>query len=122
MNSLVYIKVFKGYIEARTYGENNEKKFYSNGLNHLRSLAGDFEEVEKTFKKAFSEQPRKWLGLIKPNVLVHLVPKMEGGYTPTELRFFREAAHGGGAIKVYLMTDQYPPLKDAELYETYKTL
>ena len=122
MSNLVYIKVFKGYIEARTYGENNEKKFFSNGLSHPRSLAGNFEEVETTFKNALSEQPKKWLGLLKSNVLVHLVPKMEGGYTPTELRFFREAALGGGASKVYLMTDQHPPLKDTELYETYKAL
>ena len=122
MSNLVYIKVFKGYIEARTYGENNEKKFFSNGLSHPRSLAGNFEEVETTFKNALSEQPKKWLGLLKSNVLVHLVPKMEGGYTPTELRFFREAALGGRASKVYLMTDQHPPLKDTELYETYKAL
>ena len=122
MSNLVYIKVFKGYIEARTCGENNEKKFYSKGLSHPRSLAGSFEEVETTFKNALSEQPKKWLGLIKYNVLVHLIPKMEGGYTSTELRFFREAAHVGGAKSVYLMTDKYPPLKDSELYETIKML
>ena len=122
MINLVYIKVHKGYIEARTYGENNENKFYSIGLNHPRSLAGDFIEVEKVFKNALSVQPKKWFGLIKSNVLVHLIPKMEGGYTRTELRFFREAAQGGGARSVYLMTDKYPPLKDPELYDTFKAL
>ncbi len=122
MSSLVYIKVFKGYIEARTYSKNNEKKFNSSGLNHPRSLAGNFEEIETAFKKILSEQPKILLGLIKPNVLIHLVPKMEGGYTSTELRFFREAAQSGGARKVYLMTDKYPPLEDKDLYETIKAL
>ena len=122
MRNLIYIKVYKGYIEARTYGENNEKVFYSSGLSHPRSLADNFIEVETTFKQALSEQPDKWFGLIKPTVLVHLVPKVEGGYTQAELRFFREAAQGAGARKVYLMANQYPPLKDTELYEALKTL
>lgn len=122
MSNLIYIKVHKGYIEARTYGELNERKFYSNGLNHPRTLAGDYVDVEKAFKDALSSQPKKWLGLSVPNVLIHLVPEMEGGYTSTELRFFKEAAVGGGARKVYLMTDKYPPLKDADLHETFKSL
>lgn len=122
MNKLIYIKVFKGYVEARTYGENNEKTFYSNGLSHPRTLAGNYEEVETTFKNALSEQPKMMFGLINPNVLVHLVPKMTGGYTSTELRFFREAAYAGGARKVYLMTDKYPPLNDAELFEAFTML
>ncbi|MBT6050027.1 MAG: hypothetical protein HOG49_24785 [Candidatus Scalindua sp.] len=122
MSNLVYIKVFKGYIEARTYGKNNEKKFNSNGLSHPRSLAGNYEEVETAFKKVLSEQPKMLLGLITPNVLIHLIPKMEGGYTSTEIRFFREAAKSGGARKVYLMTDKYPPLEDKDLYETIKAL
>lgn len=122
MNNLIYIKVHKGYIEARTYGEHNERKFYSNGLNHPRTLAGDIVEVEKAFKEAISAQPKKLLGLFAPNILIHLVPEMDGGYTTTELRFFKEAAVGGGAKKVYLMTDKYPPLKDAELYDAFKSL
>jgi hypothetical protein len=122
MRNLVYIKVHKGFIEARTCGENNEKKYYSSGLNHPRSLADDFIEVEKAFKSALSEQPKKWLGLITPKVLVHLVPKMEGGYTPAERRFFREAALGGGAKEVYMVTDNLPPLKDNEIYERHNEL
>ncbi len=122
MSNLIYIKVYKGYIEARTYGQLNERKFYTDGLNHPRTLAGDFVEVETAFKAALSAQPKKWLGLMAPHVLIHLIPQMEGGYTSTELRFFKEAAAGGGARKVYLMTDKYPPLKDVELQETFKSL
>ena len=122
MNKLIYIKVYKGFMQARTVGENNESQFRSEGLNHPRSLAGNFIEVEKTFKEAISAQPKVLFGLIKPKVLIHLVPEMEGGYTDLELRFFREAALGGGASKVFLMTDKFGPQPDSELNDVKKWL
>lgn len=122
MKKLIYIKVYEGYLEARTVGENNERQFRSDGLHHPRSLAGKFTEVEATFKKVISGQPKVLFGLIKPKVLVHLIPKMEGGYTEAELRFFREAALGGGASEVYLCDDKYGPLHDIELRELSKWL
>ena len=122
MKQLIYIKVYKGFMEARTVGENNESQFRSEGLNHPRSLAGNFIEVEKTFKKVISTQPKVLLGLIKPTVLIHLVPEMEGGYTDLELRFFREAALGGGASKVFLMTNKFGPQLDSELNDVKKWL
>ena len=115
MKKFIYIKVYKGYIEARTVGENNERQFQSQGLNHPRSLAGKFIEVEKTFKEAISAQPKVLFGLLKPKVLVHLVPEMDGGYTELELRFFREAALGGGASEIYLLDSKYVPQSDSEL-------
>lgn len=122
MKKLIYIKVYRGFIEARTVGENNEKQFRSEGLNHPRSLAGDFTEVEKTLKEAISTQPKVLFGLIKPKVLIHLVPEMEGGYTDLELRFFREAALGGGASEIFLMTDKFGPQHDNELNDVKKWL
>ena len=122
MKKLIYIKVYKGYIEARTVGESNEKQYSSSGLNHPRSLAGKFSEVESAFKEAISNQPKVLFGLVKPKVLIHLVPKMEGGYTELELRFFREAALGGGASGIYLLDDKYGPLKDHELSDVSKWL
>lgn len=122
MKKLIYIKVYKGYLEARTVGESNEKRYSSNGLNHPRSLAGKFSEVESAFKDAISNQPKVLFGLVKPKVLVHLVPKMEGGYTELELRFFREAALGGGASEIYLLDEKYGPLQDHELAGVIKWL
>lgn len=122
MKKLIYIKVYKGYIKARTVGENNEQQFSSEGLNHPRSLAGKFVEVENTFKQAISAQPKVLFGLIKPRVLVHLVPDMEGGYTELELRFFREAALGGGASEIYLLDNKYGPQQDSELNNVKKWL
>jgi len=122
MKYLIYIKVFKGYLEARTANKNNTQKFYSSGLNHPRSLAGDFPEVEKAFKEAISKQPKIYWGLIRPSVLIHLVPEAEGGYTMLEKKFFREAAFGGGARKIYLLDNSTPPLRDSELNEACKEL
>ena len=122
MKKLIYIKVYKGYVQARTVGENNERQFFSEGLSHPRSLAGKFIEVEKTFKEAISAQPKVFFGLVKPKVLVHLVPEMEGGYTDLELRFFREAAFGGGASEIYLLDSKYSPQPDSELINAKKWL
>ena len=122
MKKLVYIKVYKGYIEVRTVGENNERQYRSDGLNHPRSLAGIFVEVESAFKEAISAQPKVLFGLVKPRVLVHLVPKMEGGYTELELRFFREAALGGGASEIYILDSKFGPQSDSELSDVKKWL
>lgn len=120
MKRIIYIKVYQGYIEARTLGKNNEEVFNSNGLNHPRTLAGSFIEVKKTFKEAISKQPKLFFGLIKPIVMVHLVPKMEGGYTDLELRFFREVGYSGGASRVYLLADHFTPLSDSSLINITK--
>jgi len=122
MKKLIYVKVYKGYLEARTIGENNEQQFPSDGLKHPRSLAGDFQEVEKTFKKAISAQPKILFGLVKPKVLIHLVPEMEGGYTQLELRFFREAAFGGGAAEIFILDSNYGPQQDSEFSDLSKWL
>jgi len=122
MKKLIYIKVRTGYIEARTLGENNERQYHSNGLSHPRSLAGNFLEVEKTFKEAIAAQPKVFFGLLKPKVLVHLIPEMEGGYTDLELRFFREAALGGGASEIHLFDNKYCPQPDKELNNVKKWL
>ena len=122
MKKLIYIKVYRGYLEARTVGQNNEQQFPSNGLNHPRSLAGNFAEVEASFKEAISAQPKTLMGIIKPVVLVHLIPKMKGGYTASELRFFREAAEGGGASEVLLLDDKAGPQPDSELNDVRKFL
>lgn len=122
MKNLIYIKVFKGYIDIRTAHKTKDKRFYSKGLNHPRTLAGDFIEVEKTFKEAISQQPKVLFGLITPVVLIHLVPEAEGGYTMLEEKFFREAALGGGARKIYFLDNKKQPLQDSELEGVIKTL
>jgi hypothetical protein len=115
MRKLIYIKVLKGHIKVRTVGETQDKQYPCDGLNHPRSLAGTFSDVEKTFTKAIQDQPKSLFGIVKPKVLVHLIPKMEGGYTEVELRFFREATISGGVSSVYLLDDRCGPQEDHEL-------
>lgn len=122
MKKIIYIKVHKGFVEARTVGANNERQFHSNALNHPRTLAADFPEVEKTLKDAISAQPKTLFGLLKPRILVHLIPEMEGGYTDVELRFFREAAFGGGGAEIFMATHPIDPLPDSELSDLRKFL
>lgn len=89
MRNLVYVKVSKGKLEVRTF-DNGEKDevFLCSALNHPRTLANNFNEVEAAFLKVIKSQPNKFFGLIKPNILVHLIEKVSGGYTDSELRFF----------------------------------
>ena len=122
MKKLIYIKVQKGYLLARTVGETNDRQFHSKGLSHPRSLAGEFLEVEKTFKEAIAAQPKALFGLIKPRVLIHLIPEMEGGYTDLELRFFKEAAFSREVSEVYITDNKFGPLADGELGDLKKFL
>lgn len=120
MKNIIYLKVYKGYIEVRTAGEDNEQKYYSSGLNHPRSLAGDFSEVESTVKDAISKQPKTWFGMFKPAVVIHLVPAAEGGYTMLEEKFFREAVLSSGVSKIIFISNERSVLNDERLYELNK--
>lgn len=62
-----------------------------------------------------AQEPKVLLGLIKPRVLVHLVPEMKGGYTDLELRFFREAVLGAGSGETFVLTNEYGALTDNEI-------
>lgn len=122
MKNMIYLKVYKGYIEVRTVGESNEQKFYSKGLNHPRSLAGDFFEVESTVKEAISKQPKTLFGLFKPVVIIHLVPAAEGGYTMLEEKFFRESVISSGVSKVIFLKEERKTLSDEQLHQLNKKL
>ena len=116
---LVYLKIYKGYFLVRIVGESEEHRFECSGLEHPRTLAGDFEAIEKDFQKAFKNLWSWQMRIIKPKVLVHLIPKQEGGVTPIELRVFREAAAATGQAGFVLMLtgDKYGPLDDEQLRE-----
>jgi len=73
---------------------------------------GDFADVSASLKEVFKEIGVRWW--LKPRVLIHLIPKADGGYTKVELRAFREAAEIAGAGRVFLLTD-HAPVSDAEL-------
>ncbi len=115
MRNLVYLKVSKGLVQARSFGALRETELVCDALGHPKTMAYDFSAIANCFKKALESQPKKYWGLLKPNVLIHLLPKMEGGYTDVELRFFREAAAEAGSAQTYLLAGDYGPLSDEQL-------
>lgn len=122
MKNLIYIQVHEGHFKIRTFQKTSDRTITCSGLSHPRTLAGKFSEVEAAFRKAVTEEPKVFLGLIKPKMLVHLVPEMKGGYTELELRFFREAALVAGSSATYMLTNEYGPLSDNEISTIAKKL
>ena len=112
---LIYIQVQHGYFTAKRVGADRIVRKQCVGLDHPRTLMGDFPAVADSFKSAFKELcPRMWL--VKPRALVHLIPEAEGGYTNVELRAFNEAAAMAGASFTFMSTYERPHT-DSELAE-----
>lgn len=122
MKNLIYIQVHEGHFKIRTFQKSLDRTITCSGLSHPRTLAGKFSDVEASFKVAVNQEPKVLLGFLKPKMLVHLVPEMKGGYTELELRFFREAALGAGSSATYMLTNEYGPLSDAEIFTIAKKL
>jgi hypothetical protein len=114
----IYIQVNKGQISARRVGhpETSVTRLCV-ALSHPRTLMGEFQEIATCLKGVLHQLgSRPWF---KARVLIHLVPKVEGGYTNVELRAFREAAELAGAGPVFLLKD-HPAVSDAELGALFK--
>jgi actin-like ATPase involved in cell morphogenesis len=78
---------------------------------------GEFQEISACLKDVLHQLgSRPWF---KARVLIHLIPKVEGGYTNVELRAFREAAEQAGAGPVWLLKD-HPAASDTELGVLFK--
>lgn len=119
---VVYLKFHHGTLEAEMVGEAVSTRVDSTALAHSRSLMGDFLGVEAAVREAFVK-----LGLLHwysraPIAVVHLVPKVEGGYTNVEARAFREAVYGAGAKEIHVITDQpLLPSHDRAAFVAYYT-
>jgi len=117
--NIVYVQVHRGHVIARIPSTNHVVEVKCNALSHTRTLMGDFDEIVECFKEVLKElgqSKRMWL---KPRLLVHLIPKFDGGYTKVELRAFREAAESAGGIRTYMLAD-HDPISDQELLTVYK--
>lgn len=110
---LIYIQVQRGYFIAKRVGTDRRVHKSCAGLEHPRTLMGDFQVVADCFKSAFGELC-PGIRLFKPRALVHLIPAVEGGYTNVELRAFREAAALAGASFTFMSTYERPHT-DSEL-------
>ena len=119
---LFYVQVHPGHFLVRIHGETKSVKRECSGLDHPRSLAGDFFQLQQCLTELFRELQTPLMRLIKPDALVHLRPQVEGGYTNIELRAFKELATGAGARSVFLCTDRHGPLSDSQIVEFLNTV
>ena len=115
LRKIVYIKVYRGYLIARTIGQNNEQRFNCNGMTHPRTLVGELPEIKETFRACIQEQPNSLFGLMRPKVIIHLLVQAEGGYTEEERRALWEAAKFGGGIDPFLISNCNQPLSDEDV-------
>lgn len=117
-----YIQAHRGHFHVRIHGEARTVQRACAGLEHPRTLAGDFYLLQKTLAGIFKELRTPAMWFVKPDALVHLMHKAEGGYTNIELRAFREATAAAGGRRVYLCDDKYGPLNDRQLVELVNAL
>lgn len=116
---VIYVQVYSGYFIVRLMGEDRSIRKECAALAHPRTLAGDFNQIQAVLASAFREVWSLQMSVFKPHALIHLVPKVEGGYTNIELRAFKDAAEGAGAKMGWMCTDKYGPLTDQQLSEVF---
>lgn len=89
---LVYVQVQKGYMVARIVGDGESIRVQCAGLNHPRTLMGDYHVVADGFQSIRRQLDVGPFSFQKLGALIHLVPTYDGGYTNVEIRGFQEAA------------------------------
>ena len=112
---LIYIQVHKGYFVHKVFNGSESNKLLCSGLTHPRTLAGDWKEIESGLRNIIIIHTGVLRYVLKPLLLIHLVPKYEGGYSTSEVRLFQELGVSAGADFCYMCLDKYPPLSDHDL-------
>lgn len=78
---------------ARIVGDGEAIQVQCAGLNHPRTLMGDYHAVADGFQSIRRQVSVGPLSFQKPGALIHLVPIYDGDYyTNVEIRGFQEAA------------------------------
>lgn len=101
--SAIYLEVYEGKVKATELHSDRSIESACSGLNHQRSLMGDFFSVEKCFQDISSQLCPKTFLSTSPVLYIHLFGKNEGGYTNVEVKAFTEAGMGAGASTVKLI-------------------
>ena len=117
--SVIYVQVCPGYFVARLHGDMSSTRVECQALSHPRTLAGDFRGIEVALKGLIKSFWTFRMWFLKPDMLLHFVQKVDGGYTNIELRAFKDAAESAGARMGWLCTDKYGPLTDEQLVEVF---
>jgi hypothetical protein len=113
----VYLQVTRGRVVASVEPHDEKATEFSTAFDHPRTLMGDYPGVEATFKKLLDKLGLRAWYKRKPWALVHLPDPIEGGYTPVEMRAFREAALSAGCSDVWLLDSKESVLSKEKLEE-----
>ena len=114
LRQTIYAQVCAGQIMARIVGSDTFVHVDCDALMNPRTLMGDYDKIEGAFKRTVSELRSKRRMLLKPKILIHLLPKFEGGYTDVELRAFREVGISAGCAEAWMLVD-YDPVPDEDI-------
>lgn len=98
----VYLLVSNGIVKATELKSGAYTEMNLPSSSHPRTPMGSFKETEKAFTQILNKVSPKSVFKPAPVAYVHLINKVEGGYTDVELRAFKEAALGAGAREVYM--------------------
>ena len=96
------IEIKTGEIIARSLTNNKTCSIPCDGLNHPRTLMGDFFNVAQCMTEVLRQLAPKRVFRRGPEVYIQLLNKLDGGVTNVEARAFREAASMAGASVVHL--------------------
>ncbi len=110
---LIYIQVHRGHLIAKRLGTDRVVRKDCAGLDHPRTLMGDFQQIQGALSTAYKELG-PFVSILKPRALIHLLPPCEGGYTDVEMRAFKEASEMAG-ITCNFMSTISRPLTNAEM-------
>jgi len=118
----LYFEVYQGSVKATELASGLVITKRCAGLNHPRTLIGDFFSVEACFTLIVKELcPKKWL-TIAPILYIHLLEKGEGGYTNIEVKAVTEAGLGAGGRIVKLIASEVVLSKEKLLNEDFLEL
>ncbi len=101
--SEIYILIHEDTVLAKNLNSKDRVNLPGKGaFKHPRSLVSDFKLAVSVVKDCIEKVN---IGsFVKPKVLLHWSPELEGGFSPVEARVLSEMAREAGAREVYLHT------------------
>jgi rod shape-determining protein MreB and related proteins len=117
LKTVLYVQVRPDrFIVRRVGGGQAVDRMAPQPFSHPRALLGSFSNAEPFLKSLVAEAKGGFV--LKLEILIHPLEKVEGGLTEIEERAFEELGRGAGASKVKVWSGS--PLSDAEVIEKLK--
>jgi hypothetical protein len=119
LGNYLYLVVTQGKLKATELKSGRTVEKSLEPAAHPRTPVGNFEELERIFTEAISELGGRSLFRPAPVAFLHLLDEVEGGYTPIEIRVFKEAILGGGARNIFIPESRTLLTKDELLNKRF---